>query len=244
MKATHALPGTTFSSSQEKGEYDSEGRAVIALGELEAWLLLQIAGVYHRRFHRGLGSTPLEAWKQGWDRAQARHPRDPERFYIDFLPFERRKIRRDGIQLLHIHYWDNALSVLAGRSEDQVVVRYDPHDLSRVFIKESQSDGYLAIPYRDLSRPPITLLEQRSALKQLARKKLQTITENNVFSTIAAQRDLVEQARRTTLAARRAAQQRRSALPSHPDLKKSSVAEDASVLNEPVQPYTVEVWDE
>jgi putative transposase len=102
----------------------------------------------------------------------------------------------------------------------------------------------LAIPYRDLSRPPITLLEQRSALKQLARKKLQTITENNVFSTIAAQRDLVEQARRTTLAARRAAQQRRSALPSHPDLKKPSVAEDASVLNEPVQPYTVEVWDE
>jgi putative transposase len=151
MKATHALPGTTFSSSQEKGEYDSEGRAVIALGELETWLLLQIAGVYHRRFHRGLGSTPLEAWKQGWDRAQARYPRDPERFYIDFLPFERRKIRRDGIQLLYIHYWDNALSVLAGRSEDQVVLRYDPHDLSRIFIKESQSDGYLAIPYRDLS---------------------------------------------------------------------------------------------
>lgn len=244
MKATHALPGTTFSSSQEKGEYDSEGRAVITLGELETWLLLQIAGVYHRRFHRGLGSTPLEAWKQGWDRAQARHPRDPERFYIDFLPFERRKIRRDGIQLLHIHYWDNALSVLAGRSEEQVVVRYDPHDLSRVFIKESKSDGYLAIPYRDLSRPPITLLEQRSALKQLARKKLQTITENNVFSTIAAQRDLVEQATRTTRAARRAAQQRRSALASHPDLKKPSVTEDASVLNEPVQPYTVEVWDE
>ena len=134
--------------------------------------------------------------------------------------------------------------MLAGRSEEKVVVRYDPHDLSRVFIKESPSDSYLAIPYRDLSRPPITLLEQRSALKQLAGKKLQAITENNVFSTIAAQRDLVEQARRTTLATRRAAQQRRSALRSHPALKRHSATEEASVLNEPVQPYMVEVWDE
>jgi putative transposase len=52
-------------------------------------------------------------------------------FFFDFLPFERRLIRRDCIRLFNIHYWDNYLSPLAGRSEEPVVVKYDPRNLSR-----------------------------------------------------------------------------------------------------------------
>src|SRR6516225_9721011 len=62
--AVHLLPGTTFSHGNEKGAYDSEGRAVLTLAELERWLALPIAGVYHLWKHSALGKTPLDAWQK------------------------------------------------------------------------------------------------------------------------------------------------------------------------------------
>jgi putative transposase len=247
MKAMHLLPGTTFSSVKERGEYDSEGKAVMTLGELEMWLALQVTGAYHDAFHRGLGGRPIDAWQRRLDSARVRHPADPERFYIDFLPFERRLIRRDGIQLFRIHYWDNALSVLAGRSDQKLLIRYDPRDLSKVYVKDAGSDGYLAVPYRDLSHPPITLMEQRAALRELARnKQQQPVGENTMFNTIAGQRALVERARHKTLTARRKAQQRPTGVSSRPQpmRKPQPTADDTAFSNEPVQPYAVETWDE
>jgi putative transposase len=65
MGAVHLLPGTTFSNASEKGSYDSEDRAALTLPELERWLTLQIAGVYHLTLHSALGKAPLEPWREG-----------------------------------------------------------------------------------------------------------------------------------------------------------------------------------
>jgi putative transposase len=59
MGAVHLLPGATQSNPQEKGSYDSEGRAALTLPELERWLALEIAGVYHLSTHSALGRSPL-----------------------------------------------------------------------------------------------------------------------------------------------------------------------------------------
>ncbi len=50
----HALPGTTFSSTTERGEYDSEGQAVVTMAEFEKWIVTYITGVYHQREHSTL----------------------------------------------------------------------------------------------------------------------------------------------------------------------------------------------
>ncbi len=48
----------------------------------------------------------------------------------------------------------------------KMIVRYDPRNLSRIYLLEP--DGrYYDLRYRDLRRPPITLWEQRLALKRL-----------------------------------------------------------------------------
>jgi Mu transposase-like protein len=86
------------------------------------------------------------------------------------LPEEWRLIRRDGIQMFNIHYWDNVLSPLAGRSSKPVLIKYDPRNLSRVFYRDK--DGhYWPIPYRNLGAPPISLWEQREAIKRPANSK-------------------------------------------------------------------------
>jgi hypothetical protein len=51
-----------------------------------------------------------------------------------------------------------------------VLIKYDPRNLSRVFYRDK--DGhYWPIPYRNLGAPPISLREQREAIKWLPRRR-------------------------------------------------------------------------
>ena len=84
---------------------------------------------------------------------------------VSFLPFEQRKLRRDGLHLFNIRYWDPALPALAQPGES-LMVRYDPRNLSKVYV--AARDGrYHPVPYADLGLPPITLWEQRAAIARL-----------------------------------------------------------------------------
>lgn len=246
MGEVHLLPGSTFSSIEARGEYKSGQKAILTFKEFEQWLTLQIVDVYHQRVHRSIGVSPLTAWKANISQgAQSiRRPLDSQKFYVDFLPGETRLIRRDGIQLFGIHYWDNALSPVSGRSTQKYLVRYDPRDLSRVYVKDHDGGQYITVPYRDISNPPITLAEQRSVQKRLGKNKGLAINEKTIFAAILDQRALVEKARKDTATARRSREKAkaRKAMPRVGNLL--PVVEDRS--EEPagsVEPYIVEVWE-
>ncbi|WP_434098894.1 DNA-binding domain-containing protein [Streptomyces xantholiticus] len=57
MEMVHELPGTTFSSTAERGAYDSGAKAVLTLRELQRWLALAVA-CYHGQGARGAGPHP------------------------------------------------------------------------------------------------------------------------------------------------------------------------------------------
>jgi putative transposase len=59
---------------------------VLTIEELERWLALQIAGVYHLKVHSTLGKTPLVAWREGLiQRKQPQqYPVTAEEFFLDF----------------------------------------------------------------------------------------------------------------------------------------------------------------
>lgn len=96
MGAVHLLPGTTFSNVGEKGSYDSEQQAMLTLTELERWLTLQIAGVYHLSIHSALGTTPMAAWQAGLEKASLtlRYPTDEAEFFVSFLPAVSRQVAK------------------------------------------------------------------------------------------------------------------------------------------------------
>ena len=50
-------------------------------------------------------------------------PDQPERFSLSFLPFERRALRRDGLHLFSIRYWDSVLPVI-GKLGEPVLVQF------------------------------------------------------------------------------------------------------------------------
>lgn len=135
--------------------------------ELEAWLALEIIA-YHSDLHRGIGRPPVAAWNEAISDYPRRQVLDPLAFLIDFLPFEARVLRRTGIHLNNICYWSDGFAPWIGRCEDKVLVKYDPRDLHRVFVK--LGDNYLMVPTRNPVRPAITLWSrrQRSACSEPA----------------------------------------------------------------------------
>jgi putative transposase len=130
-------------------------------------------------------------------RKALRKPEDPQTFFLDFLSEEWRLIRRDGIQMFNIQYWDNVLSPLAGRSSKPVLIKYDPRNLSRVFYRDKDGQ-YWPIPYRNLGAPPISLWEQREAMKRLRTQGRRLVDERLIFETALTQRKLVDSVRKST----------------------------------------------
>ncbi len=213
MGKVHLLPGTTFSDVRSKGDIDPSKTAAMTLDEVERWLAHAIVGVYHRELHRGIGATPLAAWQRGLaggtdqpGRGTTTPVTDPRRFLIDFLPIERRLVRRQGVFLFSISYWSDVLRTLIGERE-KMIVRYDPRDLSRIHLLTP--DGiYYDLSYADLRRPPISLWEHRLALKRLRDEGRTEVDEDAIFGAIERMRGIAAQAIAETKTMRRQRERR------------------------------------
>jgi putative transposase len=239
MGAVHLIPGTTFSSVAERGDYPSAKNAVMTLPELERWFALQIH-TYHSTIHTNLNVTPLTAWKQAVAARDTpiRQMSDAgsRTFFLGLLPGELRKIRRDGIRLFNIHYWDNVLSPLAGRISAPVLVKYDPRDLSTIHYQDEQGN-YWPIPYRDLGAPPISLWEHRAAESALRAQGKHSFHEADIFSAVLHQRDIVDNARGKTHKMARPDEKHRA--PAIPAVEE----EEDDLAQATVIPFKVEEWN-
>jgi putative transposase len=213
MGKVHLLPGTTFSDIRVKGDLDPEKTAAMTLEEVERWLGHAIAGVYHRQLHRGIMTTPLAAWQRGISgdgkvpgRGEPVAVVNPRRFLIDFLPIAWRMVRREGVLLHSIAYWADVLSTWIGTREP-MMVRFDPRDLSRIYLLGP--DGtYYDLAYRDLRRPPISLWEQRQALKRLREDGRALVDEEAIFRAVDSMRRIADEAVQASKAARRQRERR------------------------------------
>jgi putative transposase len=239
MGAVHLIPGTTFSNVAERGTYSSAKNAVMTLPELERWFALQVHA-YHSTIHSNLKVTPLTAWQQvvAARDTPIRQMADADQrtFFLDLLPGERRKIRRDGIRLFNIHYWNNVLSPLAGRVSAPVLVKFDPRDLSTIHYQDEQGN-YWAIPYRDLGAPPISLWEHRAAESALRAQGRHSFKEDELFSTVLQQRDIVGAARDKTRKMARPESKEPAYTPPIP------MAEEDNLAQAKVTAFKVEEWD-
>lgn len=242
MELVHALPGTTFSNVMQRGRYDSDRAACLTLAELERWLAVAIAKLYHLRPHAGLdGEVPLRRYQEGV-RALASEgrapptPRDPRAFLIDFLPVVRRTLRRDGVVIDHIHYYSDALKPWIERDGPprRVLIRRDPRDLSRIYVHDPDDGGYLEVGYRELARPPVSLWEHRLARSRLRRQRQGEVDEGVLFAAIEEMREIETRARATTRTTRRN-QARRLGL--------RVIAEPDPRLSEPASPWPMRAVD-
>jgi putative transposase len=112
---------------------------------------------------------------------------------IDSLPLARRVVRRSGISLHLISYWSDLLTAWIGKRQ-KMEVRYDPTDLSRIYLRTPGGD-YCDLSYRDLRRPPISLREHQIAREHLRRVKHPHMDEEAIFQTVRTMRESADRAR-------------------------------------------------
>lgn len=234
MGAVHLLPGTTFSDIQSRGDYDSLANSAMTLDELERWLALEVLR-YHAVRHSALGIPPGAAWREAVARRvhSLRQPYDVKTFTRDFLPSVERTVRRDGVHLHGLRYWDDVLSVWAARVDRPLRVAYDPRDLSKVFLR-GPDDAWQPLRFANICRPPITLWELRRAQAALKERGLRLVDEQLVFDTIERQRVIIEEASRRTKEARRSMERRDRALDGAAEL---SAARGPEAVLEPEEPF-------
>ena len=152
-----------------KEDYKSDKAARPTLRELERWIGHEVAGRYHNSVHSSLKRPPIAvgeimrrssrfacrsiAWRSG----------------VAFLPEQERTLRRDGIHLFGLTYWSSVLTADVGRLKKEMLVKYDPRDLSRIFVLRP-SGHFIEARYGDITLPAISLQEAQSASRALAAK--------------------------------------------------------------------------
>ncbi len=205
----HLLPGTTFSNVADRGDYDSDGSAALTLDEFETWLWRFIAADYNARIHSATGRPPLLAWRLGADGRDfvPRTPSDPERVAFEFLPSVSRAITRQGVVLNRIHYYEPFLEPLFDIGDRKLVVRFDPRDLSRIYVLTAQ--GVQTIRYRNLGRAPMSLWELQAARRCLAAEGAANVNEDALFEARRRNLELVARAKNETRRQRRDAERGR-----------------------------------
>ena len=250
MERVHGLPGSTGSSPKGRKERRPEQQAALTLREFEQWLAIEVGQRYHYSAHRGLrGDTPASRWTTlcatSPVHALSGAPDAALRFLLHFLPAARRTIQRDGLTLFHIRYWHPIFTAWRETDHD-VIVRYHPEDLSRIYVKVARHD-FIEVRYADLRRPAISLWEQRAAVKHLREQGQRTISEVLMFRTIEEQRTLVDREQRATRSVMRRGlrktrgRPRSGLLPARLGDKCAAEAEPID-YSQPISAYDVEQW--
>jgi putative transposase len=219
------LPGTTFSNVRFKRDYDSEARAVMTLDALEHWFTLFILGVYHQNPHSGIaGLPPIVKWELGirgtgttLGTGIPMRFSDEDRLKLDFMPYFERTVQEYGIQIEGISYWTDALRRLVHIRDPKhpshakiFICRYDPRDISSIWLYDDETNQYIEVPYRNLSRPAISMWELRKAKSTLREQSKASTNEELIFQTVDQMRAIVVVEAHKTKTARRMQQRKRN----------------------------------
>jgi putative transposase len=218
-KVHEELPGTTFSNVQDRVDYDSEGKACMTLEAVEKWFTMYLLGYYHQQPHGGNdGLPPVYVWEQnllhGTDVSPptgvpAREDNE-EQLRLDFLPYMERTVQEYGIQNWGLTWYSDSIRRFiharkgGGRTPKKTFIcRYDPRDLSRIWLYDDHAKLYIEVPFRDLTRPAVSLWEVKSAKRLNREESISATNETLIFKTIARMRQLVAEEAQHTKSARR-----------------------------------------
>ncbi|HCW5913697.1 DDE-type integrase/transposase/recombinase [Acinetobacter baumannii] len=224
MQKSQNLPGTTFSNTVEKMEYDSEAKSALTLSELERWFGVYIAKVYHQKAHKGLtGIPPIKKFEQlilgDADTPGIGLPTpiaNPEKLHLDLMPYVERTIQEYGVLIDNIYYyadvlrpWIHARDLKQTKLKRKFIFARDPRDISAVYFLDPEQHVYFHIPYRNITHPAMSLWELRIIINELSKRPELQPNEDLIFEGLEEMRKIQEAAVSTSKAVRRMTQRKK-----------------------------------
>lgn len=221
MKKTHLIPGTTFSSVEKKGTYDSAKNAVMTISELEQWYTDFIINIYHKTVHGTIHMTPEEKLYQGILGVGdgtipflPTVPSDTLKLRMALLPASERTVQKNGITIDYITYFSETLrkwiipaeykKLNKNLKSNNVLCRRDPRDISKIYLYDSDIDNYIEVPYADIRRPAMNIKELRKSIAE-AKKEVTSreLEQHDIFQAYNRLFEYSEKAKREQKTVRR-----------------------------------------
>ena len=250
MAETHLIPGTTFSSTKEKGSYDPEANATMTFSELEKWLLSFITKIYHKRVHHGIGMTPEEKFIDGVLNGEAvgmmAKPDNPRSIYLDFLPSFERTIQRNGVNIEGLSYYDGVLRPFihavdeSTEKKKKFIFKRDPKNIAEVWFYNENDHTYYRIPAADQSIEHMTLFEFEELKKKAQKRQAKSgrrVSEREILMAYDELHEHVETTKQKTKKAKRRQERKQVAKKQHEQvLPKRNPVKEMNTLGD-------DLWD-
>ncbi len=178
----HQLPGTTFASLFERGDYDPMKHACISLTAFRRLLRIFLFDVYGRRKHRGTAQTPggpRRTPEALWREGEQAHPPDlqhnAEDVRIWLLNTEWRTIQSTGVDLYCLRYQSSALTPLRNSHGTgfKFKVKIDYDDLSHIYVLDPDANKRpirvpITKPYQEYAKG--LSMHQHTIIKDYAKR--------------------------------------------------------------------------
>jgi len=153
-KLLHQMPGTTFSNTHEKGDYESEENAFLKFDQLVELVHEFIYDEYHVGYHRGIRCSPLEKMEDAlkvWGLPPMRMGMEEMKFVTAALSSKKPKVQPYGVDWEHLTFNSHELSELRKNTHGtlQVEVKYDPLDLSYIWVVDKATMTRMKVPAVD-----------------------------------------------------------------------------------------------
>lgn len=260
LKEMHDIPGTTFSNTKERKDYDSEKQAVMTFSEFEKWLVSFICKVYHERRHSSIGMTPRKKWEIGIfgnkgikGRGLPQKATDPHSLLLDFLPYEERTIQTYGVSIGAINYYHEVLRNKINEQDPtdktkkrKFTFRIDPRDVSEIWFFDPALKQYFKIPAANASMPSMSAYELKQQKDELRKEGNKSVNTLQLIKSINETRQIIEESAEKTKSIRRKAQRLKNnakkVTPVQP-LKAELVGQNGNAATKTSVPTAAD-WDE
>ena len=190
------VPGRTFRDPKERGDYDSDSKAVLTDDQLALIFIRYILDVYHQSPHDGLnGETPENAMKRlaGTVGVPPALPSAMRRRAFGLR--KERVVTARGVQFFAINYNSEELQVIRRSVGSNTVALYvDPQDLG--FVSVWADSHWIEVPCSIENFNGVTLLEWLELGKVLRRRYAAQaeLKSSVVFEALSAMRATSENA--------------------------------------------------
>lgn len=142
---THLLPGTTRSNVLDRGDYDSEGNAILSLSAFKLIVATWIVDVYNQVKHSATGEPPAVRYLRGLEIGG--QPLAPSAELIAPMTglVVRRSLTRAGVRYNRLRWNSGDFTALLNRVGvgTNVMVRIDPMDLKKAYVLDEDTYDWI-----------------------------------------------------------------------------------------------------
>jgi len=133
---TDGLPGRTFSSIDEKGDYQPHTKATLSIEALEEIIVKWIVDIYHEEVHETLGRRPRLVWEQEVNLEDIPIVTNTHELDAIMGIVEKRSLTHKGIEINSLRYNCDELGAFRQKAGDvkDIKVKWDPEEMGHIHV--------------------------------------------------------------------------------------------------------------